>query len=40
MCVFVFEGSEEVSIVTYAILPLILTSMALVLMVCLAQNKM
>ncbi|KAL7380411.1 hypothetical protein ABVT39_017514 [Epinephelus coioides] len=32
-------GSEEIKIVMYAVLPLILTSLALVLMVCLAQNK-
>ncbi|KAK5857658.1 hypothetical protein PBY51_010886 [Eleginops maclovinus] len=32
-------GPEEVSIVLYAVLPLILTSLALVLMACLAQNK-
>ncbi|XP_010771575.1 interleukin-6 receptor subunit beta, partial [Notothenia coriiceps] len=32
-------GSEEVSIVLYAALPLILTSLALVLMACLAQSK-
>lgn len=32
-------GSEEVSIVLYVVLPLILTSLALVLMACLAQSK-
>lgn len=32
-------GSEEVSIVLYAVLPLILTSLALMLMACLAQSK-
>ncbi|KAF1374667.1 hypothetical protein PFLUV_G00231480 [Perca fluviatilis] len=33
-------GSEEIWIVIYAILPLILTILVLVLMACLAQNKM
>ncbi|XP_034714869.1 interleukin-6 receptor subunit beta [Etheostoma cragini] len=33
-------GSEEIWIVMYAILPLILTFLVLVLMACLAQNKM
>lgn len=37
--VYVCEGSEEVSIVMGVILPLVLTSLALVLMACLAQNK-
>ncbi|CAK6966964.1 interleukin-31 receptor subunit alpha [Scomber scombrus] len=32
-------GSEEISIVMSVILPLVLTSLALVLMACLAQNK-
>ncbi|XP_070698926.1 interleukin-6 receptor subunit beta-like [Pempheris klunzingeri] len=33
-------GSEEISIVMYALVPLVLTSLALVLMACLAQSKM
>ncbi|XP_044023287.1 interleukin-6 receptor subunit beta isoform X2 [Siniperca chuatsi] len=33
-------GSEEISIVMCVLLPLMLTSLALVLMACLAQNKM
>ncbi|XP_074517438.1 interleukin-6 receptor subunit beta isoform X2 [Sebastes fasciatus] len=33
-------GAEETSIVTYAILPVILTSLALVLMTCLSQSRM
>lgn len=40
MCVSVCEGSEEISILMYALLPLVLTTLALVLMACLAQSTM
>ncbi|XP_041809751.1 interleukin-6 receptor subunit beta isoform X2 [Chelmon rostratus] len=36
--VHIGEGSEEISILMYALLPLVLTTLALVLMACLAQS--
>lgn len=36
----VFEGSEEISVVMYVVVPLVLTILALILMACLAQHGM
>lgn len=36
----VFEGSEDISVVMYVVVPLVLTILALILMACLAQHGM